>query len=245
MSRTSPRADTGYLRQRHTVAVRILVVEDEPKMQSLLTEVLSDAGYVVETADDGAAAVSIARAARFDAIVLDVMLPAIDGFEVLELLRRRDDWTPVLMLTARDAVGDRVAGLDGGADDYLVKPFAFSELLSRLRVLLRHGAPSVARALTCGPLTLDPGTRAVTFGDDVIDLSAREFDLLHHLLRNANQVLTRAVIIERVWDHNYDGFSNIVDVNVRNLREKIDRRFSVGLIRTVRGVGYQLVCPPR
>ena len=224
--------------------VRIFVVEDEPKMRDLLTEALSEAGYTVETAADGAAAVSIARAHSFDAIVLDVMLPGLDGFEVLELLRRRNDWTPVLMLTARDAVADRVTGLDGGADDYLVKPFAFSELLSRLRALLRRGTPVRGDVLQCGPVSLDPGTRAVTCEGRLIDLSAREFDLLHFLLRNANQVLARVVIIERVWNHNYDGFSNIVDVNVRNLREKIDRPHGLDLIRTVRGVGYQLVCPP-
>jgi two-component system, OmpR family, response regulator len=223
--------------------MEVLVVEDEPKMRHLLEEALGEAGYAVRAVGDGAAAVALTGRAQFDAVVLDVNLPSMNGFEVLRVIRGRDDWTPVLMLTARDAITDRVTGLDGGADDYLIKPFAFTELLSRLRALLRRGAPASPTTISCGPLQLDPATRVVTVGGQLVDLSTREFELLEFFMRHQGQVLSRTVLIERVWGHNYDGFSNVVDVYIRYLRDKIDRRFGLTLIRTVRGVGYQLTCP--
>ncbi|MTV27385.1 response regulator transcription factor [Nitriliruptoraceae bacterium ZYF776] len=222
--------------------MRILVVEDAPKMRALLEDGLGDAGHTVVAVPDGAQALAAAGTSTFDAVVLDVMLPGVDGFEVTRLLRARGDWTPILLLTARDGVADRVSGLDHGADDYLVKPFAFAELLSRLRALSRRGAPARPTALRCGPLELDPASHLVTVAGEHVDLSAREFALLEHLLRHRGQVLPRSTIIEHVWGYAYDGHSNVVDVYVRYLREKIDRRFGLELVRTVRGVGYQLRC---
>lgn len=223
--------------------MRVLIVEDEPKMRALLAEGLGAAGFSVLAVADGEQALTATRSARYDAVVLDVMLPGLDGFEVVRSMRAREDGTPVLMLTARDAVRDRVTGLDGGADDYLVKPFAFAELASRLRALGRRGTPEVHTVLRCGPLTLDPATRLVTVHDAVVDLTAREFALLELLLRHRGQVLSRPSIVEHVWDHAYDGYSNVVDVYVGYLRQKIDRPHGLTLIRTVRGVGYQLRCP--
>lgn len=225
--------------------MKVLVVEDEPKMRMLLERGLAEAGYSVQTVEDGPSAVTVATRVAFDVVVLDVMLPGMDGFDVVAALRKQDVWAPVLMLTARDAVADRVAGLDAGADDYLVKPFAFTELLSRLRALLRRGAPKRPVVLSCGPVELDPATRVVTCRGSLIDLSAREFTLLEFLLRRRGQVLSRTQIIEHVWDYHYDGFSNVVDVYVKYLRDKIDRPYGLDLIQTVRGAGYRLVCPER
>ncbi len=224
--------------------MRILVVEDQLKMRALLVDGLADAGHTVEAVPDGGQALAAAGTSTFDTVVLDVMLPGVDGFEVTRLLRARQDWTPILLLTARDAVGDRVTGLDHGADDYLVKPFAFAELLSRLRALDRRGAVRRPTAMSAGRLSLDPATHLVTYDGERVDLSAREFSLLEHLLRHPGQVLPRATIIEHVWGYNYDGHSNVVDVYIRYLREKLDRRFDTEVIRTVRGVGYQLVDGP-
>lgn len=221
----------------------MLVVEDEPKMRGLLAEGLGAAGYAVRAEDDGHRALQLVAAETFDVVVLDVMLPGLDGFEVVRLLRKRADWTPVLLLTARDAVADRVTGLDLGADDYLVKPFAFSELLGRIRALLRRGAPTRPPVLACGPLELDPASRVVTCGGVLVELSAREFSLLEFLLRRKGQVLSRTTIIEHVWDYNYDGFSNVVDVYVKYLRDKVDRAHGLDLIQTVRGAGYRISCP--
>jgi two-component system OmpR family response regulator len=223
--------------------MRVLVVEDEPKMLALLEEGLSAAGFRVTAVGDGEGALAYAAVEAFDAIVLDVMLPGLDGFEVVRSLRARDNATPVLMLTARDAVRDRVSGLDGGADDYLVKPFAFAELASRLRALARRGKTVQPTVLRCGPLTLDPSTHVVTVGGEPIELTAREFALLEYLLRHRGQVLSRPMIIEQVWDHAYDGYSNVVDVYVGYLRQKLDSAHGPDLIHTVRGVGYQLRCP--
>jgi len=223
--------------------MRVLVVEDDPKMLALLEEGLAAAGFRVTPVGDGEEALAHARLDRFDAIVLDVMLPGLDGFEVVRSLRARDDWTPVLLLTARDAVRDRVSGLDGGADDYLVKPFAFAELASRLRALTRRGSAARPTALTCGPLVVDPSTRVVTVHGEPVDLTAREFALLEFLVRHEGQVVTRPVIIEHVWDHAYDGYSNVVDVYVGYLRQKIDKAHGLSMLRTVRGVGYQLRPP--
>lgn len=222
--------------------MRVLVVEDEPKMLALIEEGLSAAGFRVTAVADGESALAYAGTQPFDVMVLDVMLPGLDGFEVVRSLRARGNAVPVLMLTARDAVRDRVAGLDGGADDYLVKPFAFAELASRLRALARRGTSLQPDVLRCGPVTLDPSTHVVTLAGEAVELSAREFALLEFLLRHRGQVLSRPVIIENVWDHAYDGYSNVVDVYIGYLRQKL-RSEAPDLIHTVRGVGYQLRCP--
>jgi len=223
--------------------MRILVVEDHAKMANLLRRGLVEAGYVVDVAGDGVDGLHQATTARYDAIVLDVMLPGLDGFEVCRLLRARGVWSPVLMLTARDAVNDRVAGLDAGSDDYLIKPFAFSELLSRIRALLRRDAGQRPTVLRCGPLSYDPASRIVRCSDELVSLSAREQALLELFLRRPNEVISRTEILEHVWDSAYDGGSNVVDVYVMYLRDKIDRRFELGLFETVRGSGYRMVCP--
>ncbi|MGZ4386709.1 MAG: response regulator transcription factor, partial [Gaiellaceae bacterium] len=182
----------------------------------------------------------MARATEYDAIVLDVMLPGIDGFETCRRLREAGIWSPVLMLTARDAVTDRVAGLDAGADDYLPKPFSFSELLARLRALQRRGAPERPTVLSAGKLRLDPSSHQVWRGDEPISLSAKEFSLLEIMMRRAGQVLSRYQLLEYAWDGDYDNRSNVVDVYVSYLRAKIDRPFGSRGIETVRGVGYRL-----
>ena len=223
--------------------MRVLVVEDNDRMLDVIRRGLAEAGHVVEVATDGPAGLQLASSGSYDVVVLDVMLPGMDGFEVCRTLRERAVWTPVLMLTARDAVADRVSGLDHGADDYLVKPFAFTELLGRLRALMRRGTPARPAVLRCGPLTLDPATRVVMVGDELVELSTREFTLLEFLLRHPGHVLSRPRIVEGVWGHDYDGFSNVVDVYVKYLRDKIDRRFGLDLVQTVRGAGYRLTCP--
>ena len=223
--------------------MRVLVVEDQPKMQELLCQGLRDAGYAVDGAGDGPDAVHQAQGGAYDAVVLDVLLPGFDGFEVVRRLREDDVWTPVLMLTARDAVADRVRGLDAGADDYLVKPFALSEVVSRVRALIRRGSRSGQAALRCGPLELQPASRAVTLSGARVELSAREFAVLELLLQRQGSVVTRGEILDRVWGASHEGGSNIVDVYVKNLRDKIDRRFGVSLVQTVRGAGYRMGCP--
>lgn len=223
--------------------MHILVVEDERRMRALLEEGLTEIGHRVMAIEDGEQALLATRQEVFDAMVLDVNLPGIDGFAVVRALRSREDWTPVLMLTARDAIRDRVAGLDGGADDYLVKPFAFTELASRLRALDRRGRGNVpSEWLECGPVSLDPAARTVTCRDQPVELTAREFDLLEFLLRHSGQVLSRPTIIENVWGHAYDAASNVVDVYIGYLRDKVGRPHDVEFIRTVRGVGYQAIC---
>ena len=222
--------------------MRVLVVEDNDRMLDVVRRGLTEAGHVVEVATDGPEGLQLASSGAYDVVVLDVMLPGMDGFAVCRTLRERGVWTPVLMLTARDAVTDRVTGLDQGADDYLVKPFAFTELLGRLRALLRRGTPARPAVLRCGPLTLDPATRVVMVDDELVELSTREFTLLEFLLRHPGHVLSRPRIVEGVWGHDYDGFSNVVDVYVKYLRDKIDRRFGLELLQTVRGAGYRLTC---
>ena len=223
--------------------MRVLVVEDHERMRDVLRRGLSEAGHVVDAVVDGPDGLAYASAATYDAIVLDVMLPGMDGFEVCRTLRARAVWTPVLMLTARDAVADRVAGLDHGADDYLVKPFAFTELLGRLRALHRRGSTPRPMVLRCGALSLDPAARVVEVAGEPVELSAREFALLEFLMRHPGHVLSRSRILEEVWGHDYDGLSNVVDVYVKYLRDKVDRRFGLDLLHTVRGAGYRLVCP--
>jgi two-component system OmpR family response regulator len=220
--------------------MRVLVVEDEVKMAGLLKRGLEEEGHAVDTAGDGRQALWLAAENPYDAVVLDVMLPDFDGFEVCRKLREARRWSPVLMLTALDAVPDRVAGLDAGADDYLTKPFSFAELLARLRALVRRGAPERPPVLRVGDLTLDPATRRVARGGVAIELTAKEFALLEYLIRHPGEVLSRTRLIEHVWDFAYDGDSNVVDVYVRYLREKVDRPFGRDSIETVRGAGYRL-----
>jgi two-component system OmpR family response regulator len=220
--------------------MRVLIVEDEVKMAGLLRRGLQEEGYAVDVAQSGSEAVWAGTENPYDAIVLDVMLPDIDGFTVCRRLREAGRWAPILMLTARDSVPDRIAGLDAGADDYLTKPFAFTELLARLRALIRRGAGERPIALQSDSLTLDPATRQVVVGNTQVDLTAKEFALLEFFLRHPGEVLTRARIIEHVWDFAYDGDSNVVDVYIRYLREKVDRPFGRRSIETVRGAGYRL-----
>ena len=220
--------------------MRVLVVEDSPKTASLLKRGLEEEGYSVDVAGSGKDALWMAAEYPTDAIVLDVTLPDLDGFEVCRQIRQRGTWSPILMLTALDAVHDRVRGLDVGADDYLTKPFAFAELTARLRALIRRGAPERPAVLVAADLSLDPSTRVVRRGEVTIDLTAKESALLEFFLRHPGEVLTRMRLIEHVWDFAYDGGSNVVDVYVKYLREKIDRPFGVNSIRTVRGSGYRL-----
>ena len=221
--------------------MRVLVVEDEVKMAGLLQRGLGREGFVVEVARTGDEALWAAAELSFDAIVLDAMIPAPDGFEVCRRLRRDGRWLPVLMLTGRDAVADRVAGLDAGADDYLVKPFAFDELAARLRALLRRGSGARPPVLEIGDLCLDPARKLVTRRGLRIDLTAKEFALLELFMRRQGEVLSRTQILDHVWDFAYEGTSNVVDVYVRYLRDKVDRPFGSTSIETVRGHGYRLV----
>jgi len=217
------------------------VVEDEIKTAALLKRGLEREGYAVDVAGDGSEALWAAREHDYDLVVLDVMIPRPDGFEVCRTLRTDGCWSPILLLTARDGVEDRVAGLDAGADDYLSKPFAFAELFARLRSLARRSTHERPAVLVVGDLVADPAGRSVRRGDTDIRLSSKEFALLEFLMRHPDEVLTRSAILEHVWDFAYDGTSNVVDVYVRYLREKVDRPFGVSSIQTVRGAGYRLV----
>jgi two-component system OmpR family response regulator len=220
--------------------VRALVVEDERKMAALLRRGLVEEGYAADVARNGEEAVRMAGTTAYDVMVLDVMLPDLDGFDVCRQLRAGRVWTPILMLTARDRVQDRVAGLDAGADDYLTKPFSFAELLARLRALARRGLAERPTVLEVGSLRLDPATRQVWRGEDRVELSAKEFALLETFMRRPGQVLTRLDLLEHAWDYAYENRSNVVDVYVGYLRAKLDRPFGRRSIETVRGVGYRL-----
>jgi two-component system, OmpR family, response regulator len=220
--------------------VRALVVEDERKMAALLRRGLVEEGYAADVARTGGDALDMGRATAYDVIVLDVMLPDLDGFDVCRELRSSGVWTPILMLTARDRVQDRVAGLDAGADDYLTKPFSFAELLARLRALYRRGMAERPTALQVGSLRLDPATRQVWRGEVQIDLSAKEFTLLERFMRRPGQVLSRLELLGHPWDAAHTGRSNVVDVYVGYLRAKIDHPFGRRSIETVRGAGYRL-----
>jgi two-component system OmpR family response regulator len=220
--------------------VRVLIVDDELRMASLVRRGLVNEGLAADVAATGAEALWMAQSHDYDAVVLDVMLPDEDGFETCRRLRRAGVWTPVLMLTARDAVDDRVAGLDSGADDYLVKPFAFPELLARLRALVRRGEPERPTILAVGDLRLEPATHEVSRGSTPIDLSPKEFALLEAFMRRPGEVLSRLHMLEHAWDIAYDNRSNVVDVYVRRLRAKIDEPFGCDSLETVRGVGYRL-----
>jgi two-component system OmpR family response regulator len=220
--------------------LRVLVVEDEIKMASLIRRGLRSEGLAADVAIKGEDALWMAASTTYDAIVLDVMLPGIDGFETCRRLRESGIWSPVLMLTARDAIEDRVAGLDGGADDYLTKPFSFAELLARLRALARRGPVERPAVLEVGDLRLDPAARRVWRGETEVSLSAKEFQLLETFMRHPGEVLSRYQLLEHAWDYDYENRSNIVDVYVRYLRDKIDRPFGRRSLETVRGAGYRL-----
>lgn len=230
--------------KRADTAMRILVVEDEKKTASFIRKALQADGFAVDVLHDGAEAVAALPQTAFDVVVLDIMLPGLDGLSVVRYWRERGIRTPVLLLTARGEVSERVAGLDAGADDYLCKPFALDEFLARVRALARRGAESVSTVLQVADLTLDTTTRAVRRGATAIELSPREYRLLEFLMRSAGRICGRMAIVEKVWDYDFDPGSNLVDVYVMRLREKIDAGFERKLLRTVRGVGYTLQAPP-
>lgn len=220
---------------------RILVVEDEGKIANLLKRGLEEEGYEVDLAADGAEGLDLALGRHYDLIVLDIGLPEVDGMEVCRELRRKGHLTPVIFLTARDSVHDKVLGLDLGADDYLTKPFAFEELLARIRSLLRKAQQKVDTRLRVGDLVLDTKTRKVERAGTAIDLSTKEFSLLQYLMENRGIVLSRMDISEKVWDIHFDTTTNVIDVHINRLRKKVDHGFAPKLIQTVRGAGYTLV----
>jgi len=220
--------------------MRVLIVEDQVKMAGLIRRGLREEGMAADVAVKGEDALWMASATGYDAIVLDVMLPGLDGFQTCRRLRDDGIWAPVLMLTARDAVEDRVAGLDGGADDYLTKPFSFAELLARLRALVRRGPVERPTVLEVDDLRLDPATQQVWRGATEVSLSQKEFALLETFMRRPGEVLSRYQLLEHAWDYDYENRSNVIDVYVRYLREKVDRPFGSESIETVRGSGYRL-----
>lgn len=224
--------------------MRVLIIEDEKRIQDFLSRGLESAGYAVDVAGDGNTGSEMVHATEYDLIILDLNLPDMDGLQVLQKIRNRKVSPPVLILSARDAVDDRVKGLELGADDYLVKPFAFVEMLARVRALLRRGQPTPER-LQVGDLVLDCIRRKVTRANENIELAPKEFSILEYMMRNRGRPLSRTMIVEHVWDMDYDGLTNIVDVYIRHLRSKIDDRFPVKMIHTVRGIGYMLDTPER
>jgi two-component system copper resistance phosphate regulon response regulator CusR len=230
-------------RKQARLAMKILIVEDERKTGDYLKQGLSEAGFVADLARDGVEGRHAALNDEYDLVVIDVMLPGLDGWQVLREIRKAGKQVPVLFLTARDQVEDRVKGLEEGADDYLVKPFAFSELLARVRTLLRRGKPRESSSLRIADLELDLMRRRVTRAGNRIDLTAKEFALLELLLRRQGEVLPRSLIASQVWDMNFDSDTNVIEVAVRRLRAKIDDDFDTKLIRTVRGMGYVLEAP--
>jgi len=225
---------------RDNRAMRILVVEDEAKLGRLLVRGLSEEGHPTDLVETGEDALWMAAVLPYDAILLDVMLPGMDGFATCRELRARGVWTPVLMLTAREAIEDRIEGLDTGADDYLVKPFAFSELLARLRALARRAPAERPTELRVGDLRLDPARHRAWRGETELDLTAKEFVLFEVFMRRPGQTLSRVQLLDAAWDIGFESHSNVVDVYVRYLREKIDRPFGRNSVETVRGVGYRL-----
>ncbi len=220
--------------------MHILIVEDEAKVAAFVRQALEEEGHAVDVAADGEAGLRFALGGTYDLILLDRLLPARDGLDVCRAVRAASQSVPILMLTARDTVADRIAGLDTGADDYLTKPFALGELLARTRALLRRGTASAPTVLAAGDLTLDPATRRVRRGGREIDLSAKEYSLLEFLMRHAGRTVSRAMITDHVWDFDFDSGTNVVDVYINYLRNKIDRNHAQKLIQTVRGVGYRL-----
>jgi heavy metal response regulator len=224
--------------------MRLLVVEDEKRIADFLSRGLEGAGYAVDVAPTGAAALEFIHSADYDLVVLDLMLPDMDGLQVMDRIRNRKLGPPVLILSARGALDDRVKGLELGADDYLVKPFAFVELLARVRALLRRGQPAPEK-LQVADLALDCIRRKVTRAGETIELAPKEFGILEYMMRNKGRPLSRTMIVEHVWDMDYDGLTNIVDVYIRHLRSKIDDRFQQKLIQTVRGIGYMIEAPDK
>ena len=220
--------------------MRLLVVEDDAKLARALQRGLQREGYVVDVADDGDEGLEQASENEYDVVLLDVMLPGRDGFSVCRAMRRKERWAPVLMLTARDQVNDRIRGLDAGADDYLVKPFDFGELLARLRALIRRGPSERAPILEVGDLRVDPASRVVSRAGKEVELTVREFALLHFLARHSGEVVSREQLLEHVWDEAGESSTNVVDVYVGYLRNKLERPFRRKMIRTVRGVGFML-----
>jgi two-component system, OmpR family, response regulator len=224
--------------------VRLLLVEDDAKLARAVVRGLRHEGYAVDVVGDGDAALTQAAVWEYDGIVLDVMLPNRDGFDVCRTLRERDCWAPILMLTARGQVGDRIRGLDVGADDYLAKPFDFGELLARLRALVRRAPPQRPARVQVGDLVVDPATHEVARAGVAVALTAREFGVLEYLARHAGEAVTRATLLDHVWDENFEGSTNVVDVYVGYLRKKLEQPFDRPLIRTIRGVGYALEAEP-
>lgn len=226
--------------RKEVIFLRILVVEDEKNLNKLITQMLQKEHYSVDSCLRGDDAEDYLRCAEYDAVLLDIMLPGKNGLEVLRGMRSRNDKTPVLLLTAKDSISDRVAGLDAGADDYLVKPFASDELLARVRVMIRRSSGNVSNVFTLADLTVDCDSRTAKRGNISISLASKEFDILEYLIRNSGKVLSREKISHHIWNYDYEGGSNVVDVYIRYLRRKIDEEFEPKLIHTVRGVGYVL-----
>ena len=218
--------------------MRILIVEDEKKVAGFIKKGLEEETYAVDVANDGEEGFHLAAMNQYDMIILDLMLPKMDGLEVLTRLRDKKVSTPILLLTAKDAVDDKVTGLNKGADDYLTKPFAFSELLARIRSLLRRGQVETQTELKVGDLTLDMVSHKVSRDGEEIELTGKEYSLLEYFMRNEGKVLTRTMIAEHVWDYNFDTFTNVIDVYVNHLRKKIDKKYPAKLLHTLRGVGY-------
>lgn len=219
--------------------MKVLIVEDDESVARFLQQAIQEAGYAVEAVDDGLLALQAAKTLPFDVILLDVMLPGIDGFEVCRRLREAQIMTPILIITARDTLEDKLAGLDGGADDYIVKPFQVGELLARVRALLRRGNSSPT-VLKVADLILDPATRQAMRADKAISLSGTEYALLEYLMRNAGRVLTRSMILDHVWQYDFEGNDNVLDVYISYLRRKIDKGHAQPLIHTIRGVGFKM-----
>jgi two-component system, OmpR family, response regulator len=235
----SPQAQ-AEIRHKTQASSRLLLVEDDVKLARTVKRGLESEGYAVDLAHTGHEALASTEARDYDAVILDVLLPGVDGHQVCRTLRGRDPWLPIIMLTALDAVEDRIRGLDTGADDYLVKPFDFGELVARVRALIRRGPAERPTPLAIGELHADPITRTVTWGADSVELSPREYELLEFMLRRPDQVITRDQLLEHVWSTDYDGSPNIVDVYIGYLRKKLEQPAQEPLIRTVRGAGFVL-----
>ena len=238
-----PSVRPNVLTSSRGLGMRLLVIEDEQKVANFIRQGLEEEGYAVDHAADGASGLQLALEGLHDVIVLDVMLPKLDGLSVLQQLRQENVTTPVLLLTVRATIEDKVLGLDAGADDYLTKPFAFEEFVARVRALLRRRAETAPPILQVADLALDPARRVVSRGDKHIELTPREFTLLDYFMRNPGRVLTRTMIANRVWDYTFDSATNVIDVYVNYLRKKIDTGQNTKLLHTVRGVGYVMKAP--